>query len=838
MKTISLQDLPSIALLNIINSLDYHSVLALRGASKFYYNNDYLLIELKKEYEKMTRKQELECLFKTDILRFYALTSDYSAYNPTEGETLKVLEFPLVDFSNTSLRLLSLALDGGRQNSLIFGQQYAIPSFLDEYHREAGTHANKTFSLCKAVCINTLKDNFKAIAFSTLVYDLVYISFLSGSNKNEHSLVKNTLERPEWNTTLQYQSISVPTRLLDSSLHELGMLGSLPNREWQLRRMLLCHTSMDSLRAFYFNLLKPCSNYPWREIQLPETVTVTFSLEEKKRAIIKTLSEQQASVINNPVVEQRYFYLQLIIVLFNAISFEKEQQHQSNKVQLALSLLRLEDLINSSENVNYKSFLRIIEAMVDEILVLQSLIFKENEFSSTMIMQAVQQFIKESSGLTPTRATMRSSGMQAIWSCFVNCLAFYNKKNTSINLWVSDKSFFQIFTVLEKLLHTRFKMGSVSVTIDIKNYFANKPLVFTPYAMYDLFIGGLESNVMLEYSHHQSHYEEVFNFIFNQMRLRQENNIKNRPLLVIMDNTMCDFDLKSFASLIHHFESEIALGNLAFFASQSGNKYLQLGTDKELAALLYCHFNPLVLPELDMIFQKDAQNNVVGDLDPNSATVVLTKAFLERAHELILRFTPLIRNRTAVLFDRVVPRELLDKNNYFFTEAPSCNYSSGLMAIKSNKTHFYGEDINPDIINNVGVLIRFTGIDLRDGIAYSQSNYTLIAGPEISICIRISFGTESLAVIAKSLYFICQSLLLINGYMNQYRRNNQAILPDSIKMITEIKDALNDLLASGQGLAKKQEYKTSHLLTHSIFSSKNNVVKQRESDMTCSLINN
>lgn len=810
------ENLPALVKLNIWYYLDPLSLAQLCKSSHFFRDNYILRQKLKKSRSEFLAFNELTTIFMVQTRRLLSLSADFSEFKE-DAVTKKILlsDFPILDISKTTPTIRSQLLDHGRANSFLLEQKYSNSFYQDWYHREAAFGGQGGFNLVTtASVLNTQYESTKLIALD--VQSIIRVSLYLVHKKivpNE-ALIFQPI--PFFGTI---PVLKVHRSDLNDSLHDLGMLGALPSRDWQLN--FYCLKKVDNLaelRDLYFKMIKGLSRFPIGEINLDKPIAIEFSYQQKKEEIIKHLESLVEHFSKDLEDEQRGFYCQFLIKLLRPLSFIEKRLDKQEEMQLLLSLQRLHKVLKPIQSLSYPNFLRSIETSIDEITLLLSLQNSQVNHSATSVSENLKQFLEETVGLRPTMATLRTSGMQAIWSSLQLALTFYmnrDEKLPSLTFMISQTAYFEIFGILELVFNiSRFGQD---IYLEATDEYSINALIPHRGRIYDLYIGNFESNILLNSNY--TRFTDINAFVRNQFELRDKENCANRPLILLLDNTMSDFNEVYIPSLLLEFEKEIEIGRLALIISHSGNKYLHLGSDKALAGLLYGYYNPLRFASIDNEIQHELLTNQLGSFESDSPTLLLTQAFMQYGKNEILAYSAMIRRRTAYLFEKAIPAELIGDSTYLTIDSPFClnsakvleSYSSclnntGFIIIKINDKYFPGEDVHSQILGDLQVLSKILGIHGRDGFGFSQTTRVVISRPGYPSCIRYSIGTEALDELVKKFSCLCNYLLMMNLIMEKYRFDTKG--KTAVKMSTQsIQKELGE--ASAIFLAgQKQEYLT------------------------------
>lgn len=754
---ISFKDLPPQILLRILNYLDLETLTQLRQCDKYSANNEYLLAKLQEIKSTIKAKKELEAIFHNQIARVISLKNWFASNNT---------HVPL---------LMNSELDHGRSNSHL-SSLYASSFFQDIYHRE-GVEITNTFSLLDISCsINTQHASYKLICIDSLLLDLVLI-YLSRKAKNPMSLLHSvTLNFWHLKYTETGFAIIVKQSHLSGVFHELGYLGALPSRDWQLSSYIA--RKNVSPHNFYFEVASLISHYPTPSSLLIDPVMPNISFHDIKLQLLSRLMFQKQGYSLGILEEQRLFYTHLLIKFLTSITIDSLLTELQG--QALLALLRINDLVKDLDILEYANFLRRIHATLDEVLVLLHLRNKNNPLTALTVSQQLEDFITTAlGGIRPQIATLRSSGMQAISSALQMCIKFFqNKGGDSITLHLSKRAYFELSIVLNLItdIETEFETN-LNYDISLQNLSANVKRA-NKLTVFDLYLGNFESNVQMSERH--LCFTNIVPWVEHQMGLRQKLGIINRPLLIILDNTISHFNAVYLPQFLFQFKKELATGEMAVLVAHSGNKYLHLGLDYCLASFLYFFGNCESFKGIVEGIQSEISKNKLGSFYAQDSTILLTQMFLQEAKPEILHYSHLIRLRTSYLFKKVIPSTLVAGNGYFTidsgtyktdvdkTETEDFKEAGGFITIKRNISYELAKkDLHVELFKELLKLLNLLGFNSRDGFGFSQSTSVVINTATYPSALRLSIGTESIPYLAKKINCLCNYLQMINAAMNK-----------------------------------------------------------------------
>lgn len=749
---------------------------------------------------------ELNLIFKSQAQRIMTISANFSQENISEGkvEEKMIATIPRSSFVNMPPIVLTQFFDVGRYNSLITNPaKHSISSFEDHYHRDAFLKQDtKDLSLSYLSCVIKSSPGFKVIPFVDFLQPLVNLYFARMATRYKVSFEVFQANIPLSNIgyTEKMLFIKTPEMLEKDVLHSLGMLGALPNRDRQLKlyagnfdlKMRNVLDPRETQLKWLSILHKNESIFSKQNIKIK--VDTSKSLVEQKKNILHILKKQQGNYSTDFETEQRFFYYQLLLKLMNALFISDDKSFDfQHRLQISLSLNRIQEILEACCEMTYASFLRTIESCIEEILLILSILNINQYLSVSEVGNAVKHFISAAVKKEPQMAVLRSSGMQAIWNSFWMAFSYFlqAKDKPSFNLLLSGNGYFEIETCLKDIFEFTGEQASGDICLRIRSNLTAGWMSSND-AIFDIYLANFESNVL---PIKQNVFTDISSFIEKQLNMRTQNDHSQHPLFVILDHTLSDFDSLHLTSLLEKFIAEIEAGKLCILVSCSGNKYLHLGTDKVLATILCGYYNPKVLE----LIHQELSSNKIGDFNLPSPTILLTLAFLENAREEILSYSKLIRRRTLYLCQKTIPNELLTGSGCFTIDDPHIKLdplqgNSGFLTLRYKLSCPYDEVIFTDLES----VLNYLGIKGRDGFGFSQTTKIAVIYPEYPIKIlRISVGTESLDSISHVIKLLCDYLIKINSIIQKYQNkeiNDDSLLLHQIKLaFSQVKEEYEKL---------------------------------------------
>ena len=539
-------------------------------------------------------------------------------------------------------------------------------------------------------------------------------------------------------------------------------------------------------------------------IQYQAPSYLNSSIEDKKKLILDCLETLNKSWDTHLEQEQRVFYAKFLAKFIRPLALPRAKEDDpKEKIPFFLSLERIELLLQRiTIEHSYSFFLRTIEACMDEVLILLTLMYDEKQSSheaqTTVIL--LKKFIQQIVDVKPTIATLRSSGMQAISTSVLLILNHLEKKSDAkFSVFIDPATYYEIEDIFNLLFDQPLRQkGGISFISD-KRRQALK-FEYRDHVIYDFYIAPFESGVL--YFDTRIQFVDVNHFVENQFKLRQDSIIhKDRPLFVLIDNTMSDVNEVYLPFFLMQFEKEISEGRLCVFVAHSGNKYLHLGLDKGIASLLFGFFQPETFKLFQTYFDNEILENRLGDFAFNAPTTLLTKAFIQYGREDILAFSQMIRMRTHALFDSIIPQELVDTPAYLNINNPICHATyqglpteckslhncSGTLTIRCNQKKFkLFHEVKSKIESIITTLMAHLGIHERDGFGFNETTHTTFSeetNPLSNYYIRISIGTESLDQLKHMFKYLCHFLQQTNVVMAAHLKSvapKQSVTPPEL----------------------------------------------------------
>ena len=733
---------------------------------------------------KLTKvEHDLQAIFEAQSARVMTICSDFTSFN------------------HLSSILLGQVFDAGRANS-------SLPDFLnhgtaffhDLYHREMLFHSHHFFTLGEESCIQpTSNKDIKLIPVVSESVSFIYHYFLA---KYDGRFIPKLMRL---NMPVKYTPriekvwfMQIPIDVnSDTIMHDLGLLGALPNRDLQLNFFLIKFKTLGELRDYYFTIMSAQydEKFP-KNLPNMSLLTTKASFLQQKTALLARLNQLNRSQREGFEVEQRLFYGRFLMKLIDAINFDSSTCNRQLLRLASLALRRLDSMLEHSMSLSYPTFLRTIEACLDEVSILLTLRQHHEPKTALQFANTAKQFIRDTVGFEPQMATFRSSGMQSVWSALMMSLSFLHHKeaNKPMSLFITHAVYFEVANVMNILFNLQTNKPDTDLSIKIlgdmaSTSFQGQPFAYHAAVMYDACVLNFESNILVTQTNIE--FIDINAFVEHQFHLRHQAQEHDKPLMVIIDNTMSDFDETYLPFLLMQFDNQIHAGQLCVFVCHSGNKYLHLGFDKGLAALLYGYYNPHFFARIDNTINQELLHNKLGDFSNDSPTVLLTDAFITHGKNDILAFAPLIRERTLRVFS-VIPQELMDGLGYFTVDHPisnasyrdlpsSCHMlknSCGFIIIHAHVGRFFRDDpIHEDISDYLNELFIAVDISARSGFGFNQTTQIQIGSVGYPSAIRISIGTESLDDILAAIKTLCAYLTNINAMMKHRHESSDASNP-------------------------------------------------------------
>ena len=728
--------------------------------------------------------QAMEHIFNAQALRAISLSG-------LANDGLPVLEYQFN--SQISAALIGQIFDPGRANSFC---KNSSAIFNDPYHREALFCEESYVSLTVMSCVaQTQHPSCLGVAvFSDL---LPFVRRYLDVRRTPYVVYTSNVHLQYLGLTEQVCMLLFQAKDMKEVLHSIGMLGAFPNRDRQLKYYIKNFKNSEHMRDAFFTIMATLYNakFPRSYLEIKDTLQVCNSPQDLKNTTLSLLQLQARNYLPGIMPEQRLFYNQLLAKLIASLEFDPNNYNLEHRIQSALALSRIETMLLGVNNLTYEGFLRTIEACIDEIIILLILQHSQKPDTSLQVSNSLQQFVTETVGIQPQMATLRSSAMQAIWSSLQMALDFFEMQTRSqpLNVNVSETIYFEVAQVLRIL----FKIANFEIEKELRLQlnadYTSEKIYDDANTIYDLYISNFEANVL--FTKTQPQFVDINSFIENQLNLRQVSGLGTvRPLIVILDNTMSNVYEIYLLILLQQFKEEINAGLLCILVAYSGNKYLQLGTDKVLAGLLYGYYNPQVFSKIHQCFEQELAANKLGDFDANSPTVLLTQSYLSYGRSEVMAFGPLLRARTYYLFLYAIPADLVNNPGYYTIDRPMSNAryklsspncsdlerSSCFITIRCHSqnynTYTYSDnrDNHSIFFDNLAFLLSSLGFGpRRDGFSFDQTTWAEFSFEKIVRGVRISIGTESLESIGFALQKLCSHLMQVNAFMKDHMFDNK-----------------------------------------------------------------
>ncbi|MDI1351919.1 MAG: hypothetical protein PSV35_03975, partial [bacterium] len=350
---------------------------------------------------------EYKILLDTLVFRVNALS--VSAVQVVAEGKLSLITLP-----SSSSSLVGCILDVGRCNSFIPLSNFGFSYFQDYYHREAHFLGKNCFSLIKESCIGSSQETLIPIA----AHLLPLVSRFVGLNALRQQSFSNSHEAHP-----KIWFVIAATQSADKVLHMLGRLGALPNRDWQLANFSLGFNQVNEIADAYIKKLTH-EHYQLRSLFDEQNALPYFSssCEDKIKELIDSIRLLKKGYSPSFQAEQRFFYLNFIEKLLLAF------KHLHTGVQARLALARMDKLLQQTTSNNYTIFLRTIEALINEFLILKLLEQEKHPKTAQMLMEEIKAFIIQTVDAAPQMATFRTSAMQAISSSLQLAFTIFDSK--------------------------------------------------------------------------------------------------------------------------------------------------------------------------------------------------------------------------------------------------------------------------------------------------------------------------------------------------------------------------------------------------------------------------
>ena len=537
----------------------------------------------------------------------------------------------------------------------------------------------------------------------------------------------------------------------------LGYAGALPNRENQIELFYdrYCRPNLDSpekLREIFaeniFRKLIDKVDLASPIAVAPMTRTVAEVWRDLKEHLARELSAADHSLDGNG----NFFYLNLISNLLETIDLSVAARNSVLEFQSAMALQRLFDLLIASKNLPYQGFVMTISACVDEVMFLMgqqqvSATSDQKEKAYREVKETVRDFYGRYAMEPPTSAHLTGSCMQAFSQAIIGAYAFFSKdkvpgQGPDVSMLLSDPVYFEV----DDLLRTLGKKGfqeSAATKDEIKEFF----------------VGCFEANVSTSTAGYQ--FTDINAWVEHQFELRKASEDpaqKNKPLIVLVDNTMSHINEVHLPLFLAQFDREIQEGKLAVVSVSSLNKYFHMGMDKTGLGSCVLFSKPGAFPELEELSSKESSLSTMAGYNPLGPTVTLATSIMKDPdlNQRVEEFQSMCQGRVRYLYEKVVPASLKfeeEPSAYLSVSSPfnetgleSLNNNWGFLCLHLNKTFLpMGADVElqnfvqKKIQMFLSVFLEQLGLQTRDSFGFGVDNFCRIGNETL----RISLGTES-----------------------------------------------------------------------------------------------
>lgn len=738
-------------------------------------------------------------LVEIQATRVLTLTSSFAELAEDDPKSILLDALPEIEYPQPSFPLLAHLFDTGRANSaLAYSSLFKNAIFEDPYHRDASANPETHLSLARESCImesSTPGQSYIAIAQPLIDYIKRYK--MSEAHLAKINIIKESFFLPSIGAERDFYFLSVPTPLVDITLCELAKIGALPNRDKQL---LLLGSRTEKPREIREQTIAALSMLVSSEQALDKHLRLLEPPHQHRRELIKRLKSLNAHYSHKDGHEQRKLYLNLLLKIITNLDLEDSRAiTPSQRWQYQLAHGRMLELLEEVEDMLYPCFLRIIDACLDEGLMLYPIQYDSKLHKPDAAMQAnrLRGFIRNMVGVTPEMATFRSSAMQALSNALELSVDLIARKeqNQALTLFAEASIYFEWHQSIVQFFNVPVEDGETALSLFTNAQGHTKEYPYSNQMIYDVYVAQFISNLQLNDG--QIHKVDVNGFVNRQLHIRrQQNCLSSRPLMVILDNTMCPFDAPYLPAFLNRFNKAIKAGHMCVLVAHSGNKYLHLGTDKALAALLYGYFNPKAFIPIASRINLELSENRLGDFNPYDPTILLTLGFLEQGQRLLLHYDRLIRQRCDGIF-KLVPFSLMHKKNFIRAHVPflhiperACflkrwdeKVNAGFISFQIQSQPFL---IMPRYFNiflqMIDTLLSNHGIKLREGFGFNLTTYTAISNyvgeHESDVFFRISIGTEDFQALKNAMRQLCDLFDKINRIMQALLKEANLDLTD------------------------------------------------------------
>lgn len=664
----------------------------------------------------------------------------------------------------------------------------------------------------------------------------------------------------------------------------LGALGFSLSRKDVLEQYISVHFDLKNLSTQgimdnFDRLLKKALEKDFQPRAL------TFSASEDSLPEIKTkLLTQLESLIKKKVsnADERQFYygvMKKIIAPWDCDCSNMPKQHE---VVFKQAFERMSVIVKHSVEADYPTTLALIDLFFDEFLVLLTPLspshsFEQSNEKKKESLEILTDFISRKADFNPDFCNFTASGMQAISLALSHAVLL--KDAAPCVIFISNSAYFEVEAIANYVLtpiaahvvgsgrgkirkDIKINHGNVSVFLRESNgskktgvlsgeafdqfevekeryyeegfyatndetssdiekikYLKEHFFESTEHLIVDIYIGSFESNVVAEKDSSGFDFTNINAFVAKQIKLRGES--ADRPLILILDNTMTGFDPFYVDLMIELFQKAYEKGQLIILTTGSLNKFFHLGTDKTPAGVISVYANGAVLPSLDSLKAYACHHDKGSTIPTQGNTLNLVTHMMKFCPDEIDIFKDMLTGKVRCLEESVFSRMPKNKNaviqigNAYNTQTHDEESLDSLPYLGSawnfvnieiiSEIKMFGADFKPVLTSHLIDLLISVGIEPRDGFAFSKTHYVHISG-ENYFSLRISMGMEGDEYLKKIFSIIKDYVVDINDYIslslatyNKFRHH-----PSPSKNRTLSKDILLKNLDEIHQLAKKK----------------------------------
>ncbi len=622
--------------------------------------------------------------------------------------------------------------------------------------------------------------------------------------------------------------ILVESRLKDSIIADIGHIGALPVRDKMIRLMdRRVRAGFDSKLEILFSSMEYRANIHGSYTQRIDRTLGEHHIHwasDNCCDLFQKIQDGLAMALlkyapDGSDGEARGFYYYFVQKMLNGLCSEMAELREANDLTLRVRLNLIHQLLCETQNSDYAKFQDCMGLISGELMLLSS----HNARQGLSDEQSYDEVIAETTdtleaflgGERPSHVGFDTSGMGAI-SNFIQLLSLQAcqiDKDGIAGLWLQHGCYFKIAQVLGLLFGARVLPGRTG-TLWTDGHHVMKMKASDRDGIRDVIIDSPEHNVFAQASGQGYGSSDIERLIEQQFELRQKADI-DKPLIVLIDATMSDFDDAYIPQIQMHFKDKIDQGKLLIVTTHSLNKLFSIGLDKTPAGLYYILGQIDKFPMLKAILEAQSKSQFLGGFRPKDATMLLIRNMLKYCRDLVTFYPTLLRARRRLIqqncfkdfkagFISIDPPESRPTRDGVSIDSLS-NYSI-FVTIRTTVSRgpqigLLSKLLNKSFMSLVSAMLKGVNVLNRDGFGFIETSVvTIDTGTDIAL--RISIGTESSDELQSKFKLIAKILTRINEIVDEY---SQRIEKSYQELLRQQRSKVPTLAFSDPAAAKKYE---------------------------------